>query len=100
MDIGFKIKQLRESRGLTQEELTDQLGVSQGQISKIESGQKEKIDFLFMQKVCDFFDVDFGYFTQSLVQNNHVKYNKGGVVGNMHGNIYNEKKDKKNESNN
>ncbi len=98
MDIGFKIKQLRESKGLTQEELTTYLEASQGQISKIESGKYHKIDFLFMHKVCEFFEVDFSYFTESQVQNNQVKLNKGGVVGNMNGNIYNEKKGEKYKS--
>ena len=33
-------------------------------------------------------------------ENNHVKENNGGGVGNMNGNIYNEKKGHKNKSSN
>ena len=44
------------------------------------------------------FDIYFKYFIESQVQNNHVKENNGGGVGNMNGNIYNEKKGHKNKS--
>lgn len=44
------------------------------------------------------FDIYFKYFMESLVQNNNVKENNDGVVGNMNGNIYNEKKGHKNKS--
>ena len=101
MDIGFKIKKLRESKNLSQQELTDILGVSQGQLSKIESGKAEKIDFLFMQKVCDFFEVDFRYFTEASVQNNVNNNKKGVVVGNCGKiKIVNEKKSNKNNAEN
>ena len=46
------------------------------------------------------FDIYFKYFIESQVQNNHVKENNGGGVGNMNGNIYNEKKGHKNKSSN
>jgi transcriptional regulator with XRE-family HTH domain len=99
MAIGFKIKQLRENKNLTQEELALDLATSQSHISKIENGSLEKIDFLFMHKVCEYFGVDFNYFMESQVQNNNVKQNHGGVVGNMNGNIFNEKKGNKSKSN-
>ena len=60
--IGFKIKKLREAKDLSQDELAFLLQTSQGNISKIESDTIEKLDFLFMQKVCEFFQVDFKYF--------------------------------------
>jgi hypothetical protein len=49
--------------------------------------------------VCEYFGVDFNYFMESQVQNNNVKQNHGGVVGNMNGNIFNEKKGNKSKSN-
>jgi hypothetical protein len=52
-----------------------------------------------MHKVCEYFGVDFNYFMESKVQNNNVKQNHGGVVGNMNGNIFNEKKGNKSKSN-
>jgi len=62
MKIGTKIKILRESNKLSQNELAERLDISQGQLCKIESGTVEKIDFLLMDKICNFFDVDFQYF--------------------------------------
>ena len=62
MNIGTKIKILRESNRVSQNELAEKLEISQGQLCKIESGSVEKIDFLLMNKICDFFDVDFQYF--------------------------------------
>lgn len=40
MDIGENIKQMRVKRGLTQEELAQNFGISQSMIGYIESGRK------------------------------------------------------------
>ncbi len=46
-----------------------------------------------MQKICEFFEVDFNHFVEPSIQNN-VKVNKKGVVGTMNGSIiFNQKKD-------
>lgn len=65
MDIGFEIKKLRESRNLTQEQLSVQLDISQSELSKIENGKAKKIDFHLMGKVCAFFNKDFAFFQES-----------------------------------
>lgn len=81
--IGFKIKRLREQKEVSQEQLAYELDISQSNLSRIENGTVEKVDFLLMQKVCDFFDVESDYFMETEtvindVQNNHgVVYNKG-----------------------
>jgi transcriptional regulator with XRE-family HTH domain len=81
--VGFKIKRLRERKNISQEEFADKLDISQGTLSKIENGTVEKIDFLFMQKVCDYFEVDPNYFLDGetvineVQTNNGVVYNKG-----------------------
>ena len=81
--VGYKIKELREEKGLSQEELALELNTSQSNLCKIETGTNEKIDFLFMQRVCDFFQVDFDYFVErekvvnKVKTNNGVVYNKG-----------------------
>lgn len=36
--MGYKIKEVREARGLTQEELAEKSGVSRGTISALENG--------------------------------------------------------------
>lgn len=81
--VGFKIKRLRERKNISQDEFAYKLDISQATLSKIENGAVEKIDFLFMQKVCDYFEIDPNYFLDGetvineVQTNNGVVYNKG-----------------------
>ncbi|WP_428067748.1 helix-turn-helix domain-containing protein [Chryseobacterium gambrini] len=69
--VGFKIKRLRERKNISQEEFAYKLDILQGTLSKIENGAVEKIDFLFMQRVCDYFEIDSNYFLDDqIIQNN------------------------------
>ncbi|WP_445455755.1 helix-turn-helix domain-containing protein [Flavobacterium sp. HNIBRBA15423] len=88
MEVGIKIKRLREQHKLSQPELAHKLGIAQTTLSNIESGQTQKIDFALMDKICKEFDVDFGYFTEGK-QVNKVKTNEGsvGVIGYNQGTI-------------
>ena len=86
MEIGLKIKRLREHHKLSQPELAHKLGIAQTTLSNIESGQTQKIDFALMDKICKEFDVDFSYFTTDK-QVNKVKTIMGSI--NNHGTIYN-----------
>jgi transcriptional regulator with XRE-family HTH domain len=79
MDIGTKIRQLREDRKMSQNELALQLGISQTTLHNIETGNPHKIDFLLMDKVCNIFDKDFSYFVNDHVVNNNVKENSGQI---------------------
>lgn len=81
--IGFKIKKLREQKDLSQEDLAFSLDVSQSYLSKIENGAIEKIDFLFMQRVADFFKVDPKYFLEGDTFINDVENNNGMLVNNF-----------------
>jgi transcriptional regulator with XRE-family HTH domain len=85
MSIGFKIKKLREERNLSQPNLASELHISQSELSKIENGQTKKIDFLFMDRVCSFFEKDFEFFTENDHQINNIKKLDGSV--NNHGTI-------------
>lgn len=80
--VGFKIKKLRERKNISQEELAYKLDVSQGTLSKMESGIVERIDFIFMQKVCDYFEVDPNYFLDgdTIINNVHDNANNNGVL--------------------
>ncbi|WP_294239706.1 helix-turn-helix transcriptional regulator [uncultured Chryseobacterium sp.] len=78
MNIGTKIKNLREEKHISQNDLAFQLGVSQGTLHNIESGNSKKVDFLLMDKICKFFDKDFEYFLDSKITNK-VKKNSGLV---------------------
>lgn len=70
MDIGTKIKKLRNENHLSQSELAFELEISQGTLHNIESGNSKKIDFLLVDKICQFFDKDFKYFLDEKTVNN------------------------------
>ena len=88
MEVGIKIKRLREQHKLSQPELAQKLGIAQTTLSNIENGQTHKIDFALMDKVCQEFGVDFSYFMETK-QVNKVKTNEGsvGVIGYNQGTI-------------
>ena len=83
--IGFKIKNLRENYHtyLSQEDLALELGTKQTILSRIESGVTEKIDFLLMQKVCDFFQVDPKYFLEDSITQNNSDNATGSIYNNV-----------------
>ena len=64
MEIGIKIKRLREHKRLSQMELSTVLGISQTKLCHIESNVDKSIDFILMHKICRFFDVGFDYFLE------------------------------------
>lgn len=63
---------MREQKEISQEDLAFQLEASQSYLSKIENGAIEKLDFIFMQKISDFFKVEPQYFLEgdTIVNNN------------------------------
>jgi transcriptional regulator with XRE-family HTH domain len=65
MSIGFKIKKLREQRNVSQNLLANELNISQSELSKIESNQIRKIDFLLIHKVCNYFNKSFIFFIET-----------------------------------
>ncbi|MDR2834941.1 MAG: helix-turn-helix domain-containing protein [Bacteroidales bacterium] len=52
MNIGSKIRALKEKHSLSQEEEAIKLDISQSALCKIESGYVEKIDFALINKIC------------------------------------------------
>lgn len=84
MEIGYKIKQLREDRKLSQEELAHLLGITQATVSNIESG-KSKPDIYLMDTIAKTFDKDiYDFLTEDRVIINHadnqsIAYNEGVV---------------------
>lgn len=71
MEIGIKIKRLREHKKISQMELSTILGISQTKLCNIESNEDKSIDFILMNKVCHYFDVGFNYFLEE--QSNGLK---------------------------
>lgn len=60
-DLGIRIKELRKSRHLRQDELAEVLGLSRGQISNLEHGRRS-LNLKQLEKLCSFFKVDMEYF--------------------------------------
>ena len=69
MNIGIKIRKLRENYNWSQFELANRLGIAQTTLCNIESGVAKKIDFLLVNKVRIEFDVDFNYFIDDIQAN-------------------------------
>lgn len=57
MNIGENIRSLRLSRGLTQEQLGERLGVQKSAIQKYETGSISNIKPETVMKICGVFDV-------------------------------------------
>ena len=78
MDIGTKIKRLREHKNISQTVLASQLGIAQNTLGLIENGDTKKIDFLLMDKICKIFEVDFNYFIDDV---KYKQINKPNATG-------------------
>ena len=65
IDIGFRIKQLREQKNLSQEQLANLLEISQSKVSKIENGRLKKIEMKLVLKFCKSIDVSLDEFFEN-----------------------------------
>lgn len=57
LEIGLSIKQIREGRGLTQEQLAERMSISRSTISKIESG-KFNFSVDYLSRFADFLNFE------------------------------------------
>ncbi|WP_294202283.1 helix-turn-helix transcriptional regulator [uncultured Chryseobacterium sp.] len=55
-DLGFKLRKLREEKGVSQQTLAIDLGISQSKVSKIENGT-EKITVSYFIKILTYFSL-------------------------------------------
>ncbi len=72
MEIGVKVKRIRELRNYSQDYMADRLGISQVSYSRIEKGQT-KLDMQRMQQIAEILEVDpmmLFNFDESMVLNN------------------------------
>ncbi|MEG2050927.1 MAG: helix-turn-helix transcriptional regulator [Oscillospiraceae bacterium] len=60
MSFASVLKKLRESKGINQKELAQQLGLSKSAISMYEGGYREP-DFETLEVIADYFNVDMNY---------------------------------------
>lgn len=65
LDIGFKIKKLREEKNLSQEQLANLLEISQSKLFKIENGRLKKIEMKLVLKFCKSIDVSLDEFFEN-----------------------------------
>ena len=66
--MGYRIKEVREARKMTQEELSDKSGVSRGTISALENGTVRATTTKTLVKIAQALDVsvDRIFFTESV----------------------------------
>ena len=88
MTIGTKIKNLRNSKKMSQGELALKLGIATRTLGNIESDETKKIDFLLMDKICKEFKVGFDYFKDSIRlkqvnNNNAIGYIENQIINNL-----------------
>jgi transcriptional regulator with XRE-family HTH domain len=60
-NLGQRIKELRKSRHLKQDDLAIVLGLSRSQISNLEHGRRS-LNLKQLEKLCSYFKVDMEYF--------------------------------------
>ena len=65
IEIGFKIKKLREEKNLSQEQLANLLEISQSKLSKIENGRLKKIEMQLVLKFCKNIDIELDEFFEN-----------------------------------
>ena len=70
--LGSKIKQLRKSRGITQSELAENLGISSSAVGMYEQGRRDPDDNTLL-KLCSYFGITSDY----LLGNTETKITSG-----------------------
>ena len=65
IDIGFRIKQIREQKNLSQEQLANLLEISQSKLSKIENRRLKKIEMKLVLKFCKNKDIELDEFFEN-----------------------------------
>jgi XRE family transcriptional regulator of biofilm formation len=59
-ELGFRIRRLRDARGLSQSQLAKRAGVSQAHISEVEAGQQPNPGIVFVERVATALHVSVG----------------------------------------
>jgi transcriptional regulator with XRE-family HTH domain len=87
MQIGQKIKKLRELKNLTQDYMAQELGITQSAYSRMELGETE-LTYNKLEKIANLFEVkpeDIINFSESMIFNvMHNEVANGFVINNNH----------------
>jgi transcriptional regulator with XRE-family HTH domain len=59
-EFKVRLRMLRESKGMTQEDLAKALNISRSRLASYEQGQREP-GFELLEEIADFFNVDMNY---------------------------------------
>lgn len=80
MDIGENIRKVRDLKGFSQQALAESIGLSQKQLSRIETNQVSPT-FDTLEKICDALGITLKnllHFNEDLIFNNVVETQNGG----------------------
>ena len=73
-NIGEKIRKLRESKGWSQKELGEKVGLKQSNIGNIESGKNKLNKMAVVEKLLEVFDITFDFlFDDALLASKNAK---------------------------
>lgn len=76
--IGKKIQELRKSRNLTQEDLSERLGISRSSLSLYEINKREP-DGDTLLKIVDYFNVSLDYLFDREISQNDIIYDNSSL---------------------
>jgi len=74
VDLGSRLKKARENKRLTQQEVADKLGVSNGAISGYERNYRDP-DTEMLKKLAMLYDVSVDYLTGNVIREKSPSYN-------------------------
>jgi transcriptional regulator with XRE-family HTH domain len=77
LDVGFRVRRLREEFGLSQGELAERIGVSFQQVQKYETG-KNKVSLRRLSQIAKVFNTNISHFLQGLDNQNESGTTRGG----------------------
>jgi transcriptional regulator with XRE-family HTH domain len=70
--IGSNIKRVREHKGIKQEVLAKEMGITKGRMSQIESGECDELSLNRLEKIAAILKVDFFDLTGANPKNVHI----------------------------
>lgn len=62
--LGYLLRWLRQRDGLSQKAMSKRIGCSQAQVDKLENGKTDKAGVLWIEQVCEEFEIPWGYFAE------------------------------------